>query len=274
MTYNRNALFIMLLSCFLTNNVSAEIKTNYNGITSSQDFAQFNLSPQAQLSGVLILSLILTNEIKGKSLKDQLDPKIFLRNFASVYTHCWFTTLCHELGHAVASLVFTGSPIDITMGELKPLHGPGSIKIASIDPLHGVALMRNANSEWKNFVSIAAGPIAGIAGYYFLKTVKKFAHIYSKNSSDPERKNSFQLIAKAAKKALMEPCSLDSLALGNLMYLLIPMFDGGDGTKLWKMAGANPEFVDSIAKKSPGIIYGLSAVYALRQTYLNKQQPD
>jgi hypothetical protein len=64
-----------------------------------------------------------------------------LKNFADNYGSLLITTLCHELGHALAAKVINGDPIDIHLGSNansgKPMLSIGGISVDGFDPRKG-----------------------------------------------------------------------------------------------------------------------------------------
>jgi len=211
-----------------------------------------------------LLLLTLHANKKGKTYKDQCDPLTLLKNFGEVYTTLAVTTLSHEFGHAISAYLLNNTSLNMHIGSRNTsktaLCQIGPISIDSFNPMVGYSYIGTSNSNYKNLIIHAAGPLGGIIGYYLFKIVKVFLKKTKKS------KNSLDFISKlnkSVKIALTQASPLDSIALGHLLYLLVPMNDWGDGSKIWKLLGADENTVNRLGKIGPLIIYALPTLFAL-----------
>jgi len=225
-----------------------------------------SISPQNISTFLTLCCLAIAANKENKSLKEQFNPTTFIKNFIEVYGTAFFVTLCHELGHAVTGRLLEKSNIDVHIGKTNgsaPLIGLGPISIESLNPFIGYSRGIRSYSKVNSCLILAAGPLSGIVGYYFIKTLKNTVHILTNKQQNLSFSENLKTILK---KTFTKTSPLDCFALYNFLSLLIPMTKNGDSTKIWKILGADHECTEKFSEQiGPIIVSMLTALFTLNQ---------
>jgi hypothetical protein len=217
----------------------------------------------------LLLLTLHANKI-GKDYKEQCEPLTLLKNFGEVYATLAATTLSHELGHAIGSYLLSNTPFNVHLGsrdtKKEALCQIGPISIDSFNPMVGYSYIRIPSSNYKKIIVYAAGPIGGILGCYICKIAKIFL---KKIKSKKNNLSSLSKLKNAIKSAFKKTSPLDSIAMYQMLILLIPMGNWSDGSNIWKHLGVHENTVNRVGAIGPLIIYALPTLFSL---IVSKQQ--
>lgn len=126
------------------NNINPQITTPYEQVsTATAESSDSSIALLKTLLSILTCELIAlsADEHSKMILNEQYSGYNLLKNFADNYGSLLITTLCHELGHALAAKVINGDPIDIHVGSNtnsgKPMLSIGGISVDGFDPRKG-----------------------------------------------------------------------------------------------------------------------------------------
>lgn len=140
--------FISLFLCLLIAsplNVHAEAFGPSNVQQEHSTIIDSNLSIMA-LKGVICILLgevlaISADQESKNLLAQQMQLTNLAKNMASNYGSLFVTTLCHELGHALASRILNGDPVDVHLGanstDGNQIISFAGISIDGLDPRKG-----------------------------------------------------------------------------------------------------------------------------------------
>jgi hypothetical protein len=157
----------------------------------------------------------------------QIDFREFCIDFLKLYLKDFVAMTAHELGHAIASNIFSDSSIDINVGVSRMDDGaklfeipqkPSSLSINSIFPTGGFANVNfSQNSTLKNVAICLAGPICGALTYYFFNIYATY-QLYKKHK------------IKWTLKKLLKESAYSTDAVAHLLSSLFPLGtnDGAD----------------------------------------------
>ncbi len=213
--------------------------------------------------------LAATKNGEGIVFKEQIEPTIILKHIAQTYAHCFTVSFFHEFGHALAAYLISQAPLDIHIGGLSHKENPmmkiGPLSIDGLNPLIGFACYYNnkTTTQSQNIIISLAGPLFGILGHFLCKTLE----IYTAKSCATEKQKVFQSrfarFSASLKEAITKRTTMDAVALGHLLYMLIPFGSYGDANQVWKEFGVSMDTLNSIGKIGPAITLGACMYYGL-----------
>ena len=216
------------------------------------------MNPNAALLSFLLALFTLHNETAQDSGRTRLTKKEFIQTALLCYADRLFTTLSHEIGHAVTAHLLHGDAIDIHLGnrENKALLSYKScISVDGFNPAIGYSRFQNVGrsdktvKKLKQLVILIAGSCAGIVGHWLAKTARL------------KIKNPDQSLWNLSKEAT----NFDLIYFDQLYNLLFPAIYSettfSDGYRIMSLLEVPQETIDTIASYSPEIITISSYLY-------------
>jgi hypothetical protein len=202
--------------------------------------------------GACLLSLsLLLHELESDTIPDTLKrqfmPKNLATNFTSNYLMNFIVTFFHELGHGVAKKVLTGCDFKIHLGKNSNTVGMPILdsKYFAIDGLDSMAGFNTAGLGIKRYSPLQkilinlSGGVAGILGYFVLRTV---IFLISDNS-------------KNLKNIFYRAITLDQIVVNQVFNMIIPMLNGdclvGDAVAVYRALGIKDGTIKNIANIEP-----------------------
>ncbi len=228
-------LFAFSSSLFCNSSTNASLSSFQDSIEQKDTAKTINFGESIHLFGAVLslanLCLLKAITKKNKKFSEMLDQQLtkenILKNFAYNYTTRLNATFFHELGHALASKIFTGNPIDIHIGSASKQSALIKTKQFSFNPLlpmRGQAQVILPKQKAQRVITLLAGGLTGCLGHFLYKTI---AYLYQK---------------KVSGKASVHPLSFDYIYRRELANAFIPLSETSDAARMYQLFGFNDQF--------------------------------